>query len=69
MHWRHVGMSVLALMMTGCPSEFGKDGRVNKAVRKDALELVKKHCSPEDRELFCGGNKRYTQKCRDMCGE
>jgi hypothetical protein len=61
-------MSVLALMMTGCPSEFGKDGRVNKAVRKDSLELVKRRCSETDYALYCGGDREHTQECRDQCG-
>jgi hypothetical protein len=29
------------MAMTGCPSEFGKDGRVAKAVRKDAHPEVR----------------------------
>jgi hypothetical protein len=68
MHWRHVRMGVLALMMTGCPSEFGKDGRVNKAVRKDSLELVKEYCSTEVYKRYCEGGRERTQQCRDKCG-
>ena len=56
------------MAMTGCPTEFGKEGRVNKAVRQDALELVKKHCSKADYEEFCGGTKKGTQECLDACG-
>jgi hypothetical protein len=69
MHWRQAGTGLFALMvLTGCPSEFGKDGRVNKAARKDSLELVKKHCSQKKYDEFCGGNKKHTQACSDECG-
>ncbi|WP_225410292.1 hypothetical protein [Stigmatella hybrida] len=57
------------LMMTGCPSEFGKHGRVANAVHQDTLELVRKYCSPAELKKFCGGNKKNSQECRDECGE
>jgi hypothetical protein len=62
-------MGMLALLvMTGCPSEFGRGGRVDRAVHSDALELVRKYCPPEQYEKFCGGAKKDSQECRDQCG-
>jgi hypothetical protein len=55
--------------MTGCPSEFGKDGRVAKAVRKDAMGISRKICSQAQHREFCEGGQENTQKCRDVCGE
>jgi hypothetical protein len=41
MRWFQAGVVVLSVMaMTGCPSEFGKDGRIGKAVRKDARDQL-----------------------------
>jgi hypothetical protein len=61
-------MGVLALMMvTGCPSEFGKDGRVSKAVRRDALELVQKRCAEDEFWQVCHGPNRNPERCRE-CG-
>jgi len=64
-----VGVSLVVLMlMAGCPTEFGKDGRVNKAVREDALELVSKPCSPQELAEYCGPGKANTPKCIEKCG-
>jgi hypothetical protein len=69
MRWRYARASMLILMvMTGCPSEFGKDGRVSKAVHNDSLELVRKHCSKAQEDQFCGGYKKDTQECHEHCG-
>jgi hypothetical protein len=56
MRWLQMAVVVLPVMaMTGCPSEFGKDGRVNKAVQQDA----------QDQLLFITGcaEKRYKEVC------
>lgn len=68
MRWRHAGAAVLFMLQTGCPSEFGKDGRVNKAVHQDTMDLVIKRCGPREYEEFCGGSKRGTSECVKMCG-
>ena len=39
MRWLLATVTISSLAMTGCPSEFGKDGRVNKAVHKDMMDL------------------------------
>lgn len=68
MCWQNAGTGMVALMlMTGCPSEFGKEGRIAKAIHQDTLELVRKHCSPEEEQKYCGGDKKDTQTCRDKC--
>jgi hypothetical protein len=70
MRWLRAGVVVLSVMATtGCPSEFGKEGRVNRAAKKDMLELVRRHCDKEEYERYCGGYKKDTQMCRDHCGE
>lgn len=58
-----VVLSVLAL--TGCPSEFGKDGRVNKAVRQDTQEqlLFITGCSKTRFEEVCGPGKWDSDEC------
>lgn len=69
MRWHDAGTGMVALMMlTGCPSEFGKDGRVNKAVRDDSLELVRKYCDQETRKKYCGGGRENTPECINKCG-
>jgi hypothetical protein len=62
-------MVVLSVMvMTGCPSEFGKDGRIAKAVHQDSMEhLVITRCSEERKKEVCEGPQRDAKKCLD-CG-
>lgn len=69
MRWPRAGVGVLSLlMMTGCPSEFGMDGRIDKAAQKDAKELVHKQCTQKQRERVCGNGQEKTQKCIEECG-
>jgi hypothetical protein len=68
MRWIQAAMGVLALMMaTGCPSEFGKDGRVAKAARRDSLELVQKRCGAPELWAACEGPNKSPEECR-KCG-
>jgi hypothetical protein len=62
-------MGVLALiMMTGCPSEFGKDGRIAKAVHQDSMDhLVITRCSEARRDEVCGNGKGKSRACLE-CG-
>jgi hypothetical protein len=70
MRWCHAGMMLFAaLTLAGCPSEFGRHGRVANAVHQDTLELVQKDCSPAELKKFCEGDKKNSQECRDECGE
>ncbi len=61
-----VAMVVLSVTtMTGCPSEFGKDGRVNKAVQQDTQEqlLFIAGCSRARFEEVCGPGKWDSDEC------
>lgn len=69
MRWLKAGAGGLLLaVMTGCPFDYGKDGRADKEVHKTEVELVVKRCSEKDREQFCGGDKKDSQECHDKCG-
>jgi hypothetical protein len=62
------GLGVLALMVTaGCPSEFGKEGRIAKAIHEDTVDMVIKRCSDELRNKVCGPGKENSPKCLE-CG-
>ena len=71
MRWLHAAVAVLSIMtLTGCPSEFGKDGRISKAVHKDSKErlLEIKRCSEEWKKEVCSnGPNRDDEKCQE-CG-
>jgi hypothetical protein len=71
MRWLWVGVVVLSGMATiGCPSEFGKDGRIDKAVERDTQEklLMLKSCSDALRDAVCGdGPYKNDKKCQE-CG-
>ena len=70
MRWRTAGLCALSLVtMTGCPEEFGKEGRVQRAVHQDVMELSRKHCSKDDLATFCGGAKKNSPECILACGE
>jgi hypothetical protein len=70
MRGRLAGMGMLLfLTVTGCPFEFGKDGRVDKAAHRDSMEIVRKQCSKEERARFCDGGRQHTAECLRVCGE
>jgi hypothetical protein len=69
MQWLRAETGALAfIMFTGCPSEFGKEGRIAQAVHNDSMEIVRKHCSQKEYDAVCGGNRENTQACHDTCG-
>jgi hypothetical protein len=71
MRWLQVALAVLSSMaMTGCPSEFGKDGRVNKAVRNDTREnlLELTGCSEAWRAEVCGDGPNRNRNACKKCG-
>ena len=67
MWWLQAGVGVFALMMAGCPSEFGKEGRISKAVHQDTLGIVGKRCSEKERWEVCKGPNKDAERCRE-CG-
>jgi len=69
MHWKTAVLCALALAGTlGCPHAFGRDGTIDRAVRKDVrsavaegrctLEEYKEHCVPDE----------FSEDCIDVCG-
>jgi hypothetical protein len=65
MRWLQVVVGALCIMaLAGCPSEFGREGRIAKAVRKDSMDLVIRRCSPEKIEEVCGDGKDKTEECK-----
>ena len=67
MRWLRVGVVILSAMTTtGCPSEFGKDGRVAKAVHKDSQEqlLYITRCSEKMLKEVCASGKEDSDDCR-----
>lgn len=70
MRWLTAGVSVFAcLMLTGCPSEFGKDGRIAKAVGRDAHEqiIIVRKCEDHERKKVCAPGRENSQECL-ACG-
>lgn len=68
MRWRHLAVGMLsALALTGCPSEFGKDGRVSKAAHKDAMGITRRICSEQELWEVCKGPNKDPDKCHE-CG-
>lgn len=68
MRWRTAGLCALSLVTTGCPEEFGKEGRVQRAVHQDTLELVEKACSEEDAQRYCANGQERSAACIERCG-
>ncbi len=65
MRWRQAAAGLLSVMaLTGCPSEFGREGRIAKAVHQDTMDLVLKRCSAEKIEEVCGKGKENTPECQ-----
>jgi len=69
MRWSVVATGLFALVMsTGCPSEFGRDGRINKAVRRDSKELLQNDCPRAIFLEFCSNGREDTPECIEECG-
>jgi hypothetical protein len=67
MRWLRVGVVILSAMATtGCPSEFGKDGRVGKAVHQDTQEhlLYITKCEKKWYKEVCAPGKEDSDDCR-----
>lgn len=68
MRWR-TGLCALSLKtLTGCPEEFGKEGRVNRAVHQDVMDMLQKSCSAEEAELYCSRGREESEECLNACG-
>jgi hypothetical protein len=66
MRWLHVAVAVLSVLaISGCPSEFGKEGRVDKAVHKDTQEhlLFITGCSETRKQEVCEGPLKDPVEC------
>ncbi len=70
MRWRTVGLCVLSLVgMVGCPDTFGKDGALDEAAHRDAVERVRQSgdCTEKEWRQFCEGQED-SEACRKECG-
>ncbi|HEX8703624.1 MAG TPA: hypothetical protein VF815_32610 [Myxococcaceae bacterium] len=58
--------ALLIMVLPGCPSEFGKDGRVDQAVSQDtqANVLSIKGCSQKQLREACSPGKENSDECR-----
>jgi len=60
-------VSVLSIMvLPGCPSEFGREGRVDKAVGKDTQEqlLFVTGCDEKRYEEVCTPDRWDSEECK-----
>jgi len=70
MRWLRAGVAILSVMATtGCPSEFGRDGRIAKAVHKDAQEqvIIIRRCVDQERKRVCARGQESSKECLE-CG-
>ncbi len=69
MRWLPAAVAVLSVLaMTGCPSEFGKGGRIDKAVERDVRsQLGVVGCTEQRKHEVCDGPNRDYDKCQ-ACG-
>jgi hypothetical protein len=65
MRWVQAGVLVLSVLaLSGCPSEFGKEGRIGKAAHKDATDLSISRCSQAKIDEVCGKGREDTPECK-----
>jgi hypothetical protein len=66
----HVAVGIFSVLaLAGCPSEFGKDGRIAKASHQDAQnQLGIKRCSDAYKDEVCKGPNKDPEACR-QCSE
>ncbi|XXF78276.1 hypothetical protein P2318_00530 [Myxococcaceae bacterium GXIMD 01537] len=69
MQWRGAGLGMLSLIaMTGCPEDFGKEGRIDRAVHRDVRERLQQNCSWEDFTAKCRPGREQSKECIEACG-
>lgn len=69
MRWLNAGgVVVLLAVVTGCIEEYGREGRIAKAIHKDALERIQKKCSAADLKKYCAPGKEKSPECLKECG-
>jgi hypothetical protein len=70
MRWNLAGACALALgMTTGCPEDFGKGGRMDRAAHRDTEELLEeKRCSKAELARYCGPGRENSVECIRECG-
>ncbi len=70
MRWFQVtAAALMAVALAGCPSEFGRDGRIGKAAHKDMQERAKPvECSEEYLKEVCEGPNQDDALC-ELCLE
>ena len=69
MRWRPAWSFALALVtLTGCPEEFGKEGRIERAAHQDVVERLRKRCSEEDLKQYCPEDDVQSEECLEKCG-
>ncbi len=67
MRWGTAWICVFALVGgMGCPDAFGRDGTIDRAVRKDVRENLRKNCSEDEIEEFC--EDPTSEECLKNCG-
>jgi hypothetical protein len=63
------GLWMLSLIvLTSCMEDFAKNGRIDKAVHKDVMEMLRKNCSERQIKQFCPVEDELSQECFDKCG-
>lgn len=69
MRWQTAWIFALALVtLTGCPEEFGKEGRIERAAHKDVMERLREKCSEEERKKHCPKGLEQSKECLEKCG-
>jgi len=69
MRWRTTWIFALALVtLTGCPEEFGKEGRIQRAAHRDVMESLRKNCSEDEIQKYCPQGQEQSEDCLRACG-
>lgn len=66
-NWRLM-VSVLVAMGTGCPTEWGMEGAINQAVRRDLREIRNPGCAEGQQEVLVDPNcvgAECLKECKD----
>lgn len=56
------------LVLSGCVEDFAKNGRIDKAVHKDVMEMLRKNCTEKQLQQFCPLTDELSQECLNRCG-
>ncbi|MFY1828166.1 hypothetical protein ACN47A_19745 [Myxococcus fulvus] len=67
MTWPTIRACALSCALLGCPEVHRRDGLVDRAAHRDALESIPDRCSNDEYNRYCPEGLEYSDECIERC--